>query len=124
MFEQERKYANRPIQKLTEKGEIPEGGAAQGGAASAEEKFANFCSSCHGMGGKGDGPSGQALNPHPRNFTDVAWQEKTTDERIMTVIKNGGASVGLSSAMAPWGGMLSDDEVKGLVQKIRSFKGK
>lgn len=124
LFEQERKYANRPIEKLNEKGEVPEKGASADTGGTVDEKFTNYCSSCHGVSGKADGPAGQALNPKPRNFTDVAWQEKTTDDRIMAVIKNGGASVGLSPAMAPWGAMLSDDDIKQLVQKIRAFKGK
>ena len=35
--------------------------------------------------------------------------------------RGGGASAGLSATMPPWGAVLSDDEVKGLVAKIREF---
>jgi cytochrome c553 len=118
-----------PTPKLTENGELPAAAGADGAAAAAkdpaalaEEKFATFCSTCHGTAGDGNGPAGAALNPHPRNFTDAAWQEKTDDARIAQVTKNGGASVGLSPMMAPWGGSLSDAEITALVAKIRRFK--
>ncbi len=32
----------------------------------------NGCASCHGPGGRGDGPVGQTLDPRPRDFQDVA----------------------------------------------------
>ena len=123
LFEQERKYGNRPAQKLNEKGEVPLKSEGADAGGTPDEKYANYCASCHGSSGKADGSAGLALNPRPRNFTDKAWQDKTTDERILTVVKNGGASVGLSSAMAPWGAILSEDDIKQLIQKIRSFKG-
>lgn len=124
LFEQERKYANRPTEKLNEKGEIPEKTSLSDSGGSIDEKYANYCSNCHGTGGKADGPAGQALTPKPRDFTESAWQEKTADDRIATVIKNGGASVGLSATMAGWGAMLSDEDIKQMVIKVRSFKGK
>ena len=116
-----------PTPKLSETGELP---AAPGAAAApaadpvaaADVKYGQICVTCHGAAGDGNGPAGAALNPHPRNFTDAAWQAKTDDTRIAGVIKNGGASVGLSPMMAPWGAILSDDDIKGLVAKIRRFK--
>jgi len=32
------------------------------------------CWTCHGQGGKGDGPAGKALNPAPRDFTVGAFK--------------------------------------------------
>lgn len=128
LFEQESKWANRPAQKLTDKGEIPppaaEPGSEGDSGSPADAKYASLCASCHGATGKADGEAGLALNPKPRNFADAAWQDNTSDDRIYNVIKNGGASVGLSASMAAWGAMLQDDEIRLLVQKIRSFKGK
>ena len=34
----------------------------------------------------------------------------------------GGGAVGLSLTMAPWGGVLTDEEIQLLVKKIRAFK--
>ncbi len=61
--------------------------------------FSGRCSPCHGASGGGDGPAAVALNPHPRNFHDAAWQTATTDQQIETVIRQGGAAVGKSPAM-------------------------
>ncbi len=105
--------------KLTATGDLPPAG---GPAIDINERFQTLCSNCHGQTGHGDGPGGMALNPRPRNFTDAAWQAATNDERIAKVITNGGASVGLSAMMAPWGSVLSPEEVKLMVGKVRTFK--
>ena len=41
--------------------------------------------------------------------------------KLLRLLKEGGASVGLSPSMAPWGAMLSDDDIKGLVKVVRGF---
>ncbi len=67
--------------------------------AEAEEIFATRCVTCHGPLGAGDGPASAGLTPHPRNFTDPAWQGSVTDEHIEKIIQYGGAAVGRSPAM-------------------------
>ena len=118
-FAKEREVASRPVAKLTEKGEIP---AAGGAVLSPEQRYEQLCATCHGSAGDGNGPAGQALNPKPRNFTDVAWQNATDDGRIHKVIKEGGSSVGLSALMAAWGSKITDPEIDALVAYIRKFK--
>lgn len=132
-FKQEESFANRPQAMLNEDGSYPTAEEA-GDAKDADNKaMANanqnpikgkydmYCSSCHGAEGAGDGAAAASLNPKPRSLTDVAWQEETTDERIYKVIKEGGASLGLSATMAPWGGVLSDEETQQMVDLVRSF---
>ena len=46
---------------------------AAGDAAKGKVIFTTNCASCHGEGGKGDGPVGAALNPHPRDFTEAKF---------------------------------------------------
>jgi len=47
-----------------------------------------------------------------------------TDEHIFKVIKEGGASVGLSAMMAPWGAILKTDEaVHDVAAYVRSLAG-
>src|SRR4029453_10046793 len=41
-------------------------------ADNARETFVQVCSICHGVGGKGDGPSAAGLNPRPADFTNCA----------------------------------------------------
>ena len=118
-FEQERVASSQPRPHLSESGELLTGAALTGGK-SAEENYNLYCANCHGVEGKGDGPG--AGEPKPRNFTDLAWQNSVTDERIATVTSQGGPAVGLSPAMAPWGAVLKESEVQALVTYIRDFK--
>ena len=115
---QEEKIANTQQVTLTETGELPSVGVKKIDAA---ERYATLCASCHGAQGAGDGPGALALNPKPRNLTELAWQQATSDDRITKVIKSGGASVGLSATMAPWGAVLSDEEIAAVVAYIRTM---
>lgn len=124
--DKESKIANRTLRTLTDDGKLPKVEEASTEASqtvsAGAKKFAQFCAGCHGTDGSANTPTGQALNPHPRNFTDAKWQESVDDARIAKVIKEGGASVGLSPTMSPWGSMLSDAEVNDIVKMIRGFK--
>ncbi len=128
---QEAARANAPQEKLNADGTAPAAAPTDAGAAPAVaggakspgvEKFEQFCAACHGVDGQANGPSAQAMNPKPRNFTDARWQESVDDAHIAKVIKEGGASVGLSATMAPWGSVVSDSEVKEIIAHIRSLK--
>lgn len=90
-------------------------------AAKAKEIFATRCTPCHGASGLGNGPASASLNPHPRNFHDQEFQKRVTDQHIETIIKVGGAGVGLSPAM-PGNPDLNDPAVVGALRAvIRSF---
>ncbi len=93
-------------------------------AEDAHDLFKTRCAPCHGEMGKGDGPGAAALNPKPRNYTDVAWQGKVTDEDIKKTILYGGAAVGKSPAMPANPDLEDKPELDELVKKVRSFKGK
>jgi mono/diheme cytochrome c family protein len=85
--------------------------------------YGQFCASCHGQSGKGDGPAAAALNPKPRNHTDKEYMSKLTDEDLFKVIKEGGASVGKSPLMPPWGASLKDDQIKDVIAFVRTLSG-
>src|SRR5690625_4955828 len=88
---------------------------AEAGAA----KFKQLCATCHGDSGHGDGPASAALNPQPRDMTDHEWQESVDDDHIRTVIKDGGAAVGLSPTMTAFGHALSEEDLDNLAASIR-----
>lgn len=122
--------ANAAMEKLNADGTAPApvpveavaaagGGAAQNGGV---QKYEQFCVACHGADGQANSPSAVAMNPRPRNFTDAKWQASVDDAHIAKVIKEGGASVGLSPTMAPWGAVLNDQEVQEIVAHVRAFK--
>ncbi|RFF33019.1 c-type cytochrome [Wenzhouxiangella sediminis] len=90
-------------------------------AAAGETKFKQLCATCHGPTGKGDGPASAALNPQPRDLSDAEWQNAVDDAHIRTVIKDGGAAVGLSPIMTAFGHSLNDEDLDNLVAYIRSL---
>ena len=122
LFEKERKIAARVTLELTEKGEIPIADKAATETVSVvETQYQSYCASCHGAQGKADSAVAQAMNPKPRSFQDPSWQASVDDAHIAKVIKEGGMAVGLSSTMAPWGAVMSDEEINNMVAKIRAF---
>jgi len=93
--------------------------------AEAQQIFDTRCSTCHGMDGSGNGPAGAALNPKPRDYRSIEWQDSVTDEHIEKIIVGGGPSVGKSPLMPPNPDLASKpDVVRALRMKVRSFKGK
>jgi len=89
--------------------------------AKGEATYQQLCASCHGPRGAGDGPAGQALDPKPAHHNDGAYMNALTNEHLFRVIKEGGAAVGKSPMMAPWGGALSDDQIWNVVVFVRSL---
>jgi mono/diheme cytochrome c family protein len=91
---------------------------------SPETTFKTVCSACHGMEGKGNGPGAASLDPKPANFTDPAFWAGKTDSVLEKAIREGGASVGKSSAMPAWGSIISVDQAKQMVAYLHTLKGK
>ena len=86
------------------------------------------CNSCHGMGGKGDGPVAAALDPKPRDFTTADFKFDTngdgtpgTDADLTDVIKNGAAAYGGSAMMMP-NPTLSEADIVTILSFVRSLK--
>lgn len=70
------------------------------------------CASCHGAGGRGDGPEGASLKP--TDLTDAAWQASRDDAAIRSAILEG-----KNGRMPKFA--LPDDVVGALVAHIRTF---
>ena len=92
----------------------------QGGMQSGAGNFMANCVACHGPEGKGDGILADSLDVKPRDLTNKSLISARTDEYLFKVIKNGGASVGLSENMTPWGTTFSDKEIRNIIQHIRT----
>ncbi len=78
------------------------------------------CVTCHGAQGKGDGPVGAALKPKPRNFADAKWKNGTDLASVVNSISTGIAG----SGMAPYKGVLTDDEIKAVAEHVRKLGNK
>lgn len=84
--------------------------------------FAHYCATCHGEQGRGDGFNAYNLDPRPRDLSDVAFQKSRTDAELSELIKLGGASAGLSTAMPPWGRTIDGRGVDYLVSYLRELR--
>ncbi len=85
----------------------------------AKQLYEQTCATCHGASGRGDGLTGQALQPKP---ADLATALQGKDEAYLTkVITEGGASVGKSPMMPAYQGVLSDEQIQGLIQYVKGF---
>lgn len=120
------KPESQPSESESQPTETP--GSADEDAISAEDRksatthFAALCTTCHGTSGKGDGPTGAALTPKPRDWTDAAWQASVTDQELAEVILKGGSATGLSPLMP--GSMQFKDRpgvIDALVEIVRDF---
>jgi mono/diheme cytochrome c family protein len=102
----------------------PPAAAAPSAAADPARGAAQYqllCASCHGPRGAGDGPAGQNLVPRPARHDDGAYMNALSNEHLFRVIKEGGAAVGKSPMMAPWGGALSDAQIWDVVAHLRTL---
>ncbi len=88
-------------------------GDGGGTPALVEIAWRQQCASCHGGGGKGDGPQGPMFKAS--DLTREDWQGKVKDEEIALTIANG------KGRMPKFD--LPPDVVRGLVARIRSFRG-
>ena len=88
-------------------------------SAKGKEVYDTYCALCHGPTGLGDGVGAAALDPKPRDLSSATLLETYTDEYLVNVITNGGAAVGKSPAMPPWGGVVSPGDIENVVAHIR-----
>lgn len=87
------------------------------GVGNAKKSVETNCVSCHGAGGKGDGPAAVALPPpKPADWTADKVQ-KQSDGELFWKMSNG------RGAMPPWK-HLSDKERWEIVNYIRTLKPK
>lgn len=95
--------------------------APSAGPQSAEALYKQYCASCHGADGKGNGPAAAALPVKPADHTNAAVMSKISDAELFKAIKEGGQAVGKSPAMPPWGGTLQEEQIRALVAYVRGL---
>ena len=88
-------------------------------ADDAKTIYGSTCAKCHGAEGKGDTKIGQKLGV--KDFTDAKVQADMKDDAAFKAIKEGMKDADGKTLMKPADG-LSDDDIKGLVAYIRTFK--
>ena len=88
-------------------------------AADAKATYDKDCAKCHGAGGKGDTKMGQKLGV--KDYTDAKVQAELKDDAAFKAIKEGLKDKDGKVLMKPAEGV-SDEDIKGLVAHMRSFK--
>jgi len=88
-------------------------------AEDAKALYEKDCTKCHGADGKGQTKMGQKLAV--KDYTDAKVQAEMKDDAAIKAIKEGLKDKDGKTLMKPAEG-LSDDDIKGLVNYMRSFK--
>lgn len=88
-------------------------------AADAKETYDKSCAKCHGADGKGQTKMGIKLGA--KDYTDAKVQEAMKDEAAFKAIKAGLKDKDDKVLMKP-AEDLSDEDIKGLIAYIRTFK--
>lgn len=87
--------------------------------------YDRYCAICHGTTGGGDGFNAYnlraAFNVTPTAFGDSAIFRALHEDTVLAMIRDGGAAVGRSPAMPPWGKTLTPGEIVDVWQYIRSL---
>ncbi|MBI5451269.1 MAG: cytochrome c [Gammaproteobacteria bacterium] len=91
------------------------------GAEQAADTYRTYCVQCHGLQGNGKGLNVRDMSVQPRDHTDAKEMATRSDEDLFKVIKEGGVAVNKSVLMPPWGGVISDEEIRGLVVYLRQL---
>ena len=87
--------------------------------------FAVNCARCHGVKGDGKGPDSSMLGVKEMpDLTSPLYHESVSSDDIKAIIEKGGAPLGKSPMMPPWGGFLKPQEIENLVTYIESLPEK
>jgi mono/diheme cytochrome c family protein len=87
-----------------------------------KEVYQQYCVGCHGLTGAGDGFNAFNLDPRPRDLADPALQKSKSNADLADAIRRGGAGVGLTSLMPPWGHTIDERHINAVVLYIRSLR--
>ncbi len=88
-------------------------------AGDAKALYEKECAKCHGSDGKGDTKMGKKTGA--KDYTDPAVQAELKDAAAFKAIKEGFKTKDGKEVMKPSEG-LSDEDIKGLVAYMRTFK--
>jgi mono/diheme cytochrome c family protein len=90
---------------------------AAGDPANGNLVYEKHCLVCHGLQGKGDGPTGKMLKPPPADFTSAASKTKTEAD-LRQIIENGKPG----TAMPPWKGQLSETDIMNVMAYLSTLR--
>ena len=84
--------------------------------------FQYYCGPCHGEDANGKGIFFTIdLKPKPRDLTDVEYMAELTDDYLHNFITKGSAVMNKSDLCPPWGSVLEESHIKGIIAYLRSL---
>jgi mono/diheme cytochrome c family protein len=89
--------------------------------ASGQKLYAQYCATCHGDEGKGDGQGGAGLPIKPQDLTAGLVINPLPDHMLYQVIAQGPQSIGLSALMPPFSPQLSERQIHELIAYVRTL---
>jgi hypothetical protein len=89
------------------------------GEGQGKHLFAQYCATCHGDEGKGDGQNASNLTPAPPDLT--ASKNARDATYVRRVIAQGSAGVGRSALSPPYGRNLTAQQIDYLVAYCRAL---
>ncbi|GKS60248.1 hypothetical protein YTPLAS18_37750 [Nitrospira sp.] len=78
--------------------------------------YDQYCISCHGQTGRGDGTAALTLSPRPASLISASTSAKS-DNELLRIIAEGKPH----TAMRPWKGTLTEEEQRDVLAYIRSL---
>ena len=78
--------------------------------------FKTNCETCHGPQGHGDGPAGAALDPGPKDLSEL--QKVASDDYLFWRISEGKEG----TSMVAWKGILKEEQIWQVISFIRTLK--
>jgi len=85
-------------------------------ATAGADVFKTNCEACHGPQGHGDGPAGAALDPQPKNLSELA--AAVGDDYLYWRVNTGKEG----TSMVAWKGILTDEQIWQVVAYVRTLK--
>src|SRR3990170_6642514 len=81
--------------------------------------YTQYCATCHGDTGQGDGPGAAALPIKPPPFTDGRLMNPLPDDFLFKVVGEGAGSVGLAPQMPAFRPPLTDRQIRDVIGYVR-----
>jgi copper transport protein len=91
--------------------------ASEGSTAAGRARYTQYCVSCHGVAGKGDGPVARTMNPPPADLTQHGLPGVHPDGQLFEWIANGYPG----SQMPAFAEILSEEDHWHLVNYLRAM---
>jgi mono/diheme cytochrome c family protein len=100
------------------------GGTTPAAGSRGKQVYDAHCVECHGGKGEGDGPAAHLMTPRPRDFTRGRYKIRSTetgsvptDDDLLRSVRQGL----YASSMPGWQKLLPDDDIRAVVEYVKTF---